>query len=236
MNCRSLAVAIALIILAGPAVAQEKLQDFVVQVEAVTPEQAGALCEDGLSRAETANAFDLLLASTACRRVGRADDTAFLTLVGQARAMADISVLTPATEEAKDGAGSLYGLIFFYFGGPGDNEVYRDPRRAAAVLARHAAWKASFGPGYDPGWARTGSVSGEAYASKIGEAKTHRIAQLDSYIILQADPAFRAASDEMDAISKRNPTGIMGGTPDNARAEELMAIMDDRGKALGLDR
>ena len=183
-------------------------------------------CASFLQSSTTLNSASLFYGSVVCFYGKQETDSAFLLLLGQVRATTDMGVFEPVDDQAKQLAATLWNLIFYQFGGTGDNAIYQDPVRREALLKRVNEWRPEALKSYDPGWKATRQPSEEKYRKALEESKTHRRKQLEDYSRLISDTRYFEARKDLENIQRRNPNGIVTGTPDGKRSDELMKLMN----------
>jgi hypothetical protein len=74
-------------------------------------------CTTAIASASQINGFALFEGSIACAQEGRQKDANFLIILGQIRAMTDLSILSPADDQNTAKAGQLYSQLYYQFGG-----------------------------------------------------------------------------------------------------------------------
>jgi hypothetical protein len=109
-------------------------------------------CSDFMDRTAQLNATQLFDAAAPCVAEKRPFEATLLMIEGQIRAMADMELLAPKTDQDKMLAASLYGKIFYFVGGAGDRKLYRDPAKTTELFRRIEIWIPAFPADYDPGW------------------------------------------------------------------------------------
>jgi hypothetical protein len=187
---------------------------------------APAQCDAVVDRATQLNASQLFEGSALCVNEKRSFDATFLQIAGQIRAMTDMESLIPKKDEDKLKGASLYGQLFYVNGGAGDREVYRDPAITQKLLERIDAWMPGFPTDYDPGWQYKKRPSETAYSESVKYTKADRVAQLRWYATLVRNDEYYAAESEVAEIQKRNPRGIVAGSADYERMQQLSASMN----------
>jgi len=201
-----------------------------VDASKVTP----ADCEAQVAKSARLNAPDLLYAATVCYAAKQPVEGNFLLNAGQVRAIPDLDLMVPASKQDSDVGTSLYGVIFYYAGGPGDEEVLRQPASRDRLFKLFDAWSPIYAPDYDPGWRLRRRPNAAAYQAAIAEVRTARRKQLVDLARLYADPTYWSLDHRRQELQKRNPTGFAAGTPDATLLNTLMRQMDERAAALGV--
>jgi hypothetical protein len=97
-------------------------------------------CSDSIDRAAQLNATQLFDAAATCGAENRRFEVTLLMIEGQVRAMADMELLQPKTDQDQMLAAKLYGRLFYFAGGAGDRDLYRDPAKTAELFRRVDAW------------------------------------------------------------------------------------------------
>ena len=189
-------------------------------------------CSDIEDRTARLNATQLFGAAAPCFAEKRPFEATLLMIQGQIRAMADMELLAPKADEDKLVAANLYGLIFYQTGGVGDRELYRDSALTQKPFDRIEAWVPTFGADYDPGWQYRRRPSKTEYDDSIKYLKSYRVAQLRGYAALVRNDQYYAAGTELAEIQRRNPNGIVNGSSDGARAQELSKSMHSIGEGI----
>ena len=182
-------------------------------------------CTQAMEQSETLNGLELFQASASCFREEKQFEGTFLLIVGQIRAMTDVSVVLPLGDADKTAMVELYGLIFHQSAGAGYDELYRDPALAGELFRRLERWTPLFSDDYDPGWNYERKAKSGSYARAANSHKAQRIAQLQHYAALIRRDDYYAASKELDDLQRRNPEGFDAKSRDADRAAELMKVM-----------
>src|ERR1044072_4742725 len=218
-----------------PAFSQPTFAAQMQRYSAIDPAKATpADCDSGVGKAEALNAFDLFAAALTCLAAKKPVEGDFLFAAGQTRAMADMMLMKPATESDMEPASSLYGLIFYRFGGPGDDTILRDSQATARMLAMFDAWNPRLAVDYDPGWKASQRPDLAAYQSSIDMNRSHRRKQLVAIARAYSDPEYYSAQKQFEKLQGRTGAFVEG-TPESAEADRLQRLMPDRAKALGID-
>lgn len=192
----------------------------------VSPDGTNIACRRAIERSTSLNGGQLFEAAEACAEGGEADDAVFLMLAGQVRALTDMSLLTPDSEGDEAAAGQLYGTLFYKYGGPGPDELFRDADRTTAMLARLRNWRPVFSESYTPGWGYKGPVASERYELMVDHSIRSRLAELRSYGNLLENDRYYAIHRERHELLARNNYQITQGTDDANRIAELQQLLD----------
>lgn len=195
---------------------------------ATTAEMCSTLVDESPAR----NSVQLFYSAAVCAKEERSADASFLLLAGQIRSSADMQLYQPASNADRETMATLYGLIFYQFGGAGDQSIYRDAAQYTALVARLSAWDPSRPESYNPGWNFKSPPREIEYKQAIAAAKEFRLTQLASYSRLVRDDLYYAANEEFSELQSRNPRGFISDTEDYDRSAELMKIMRHREREL----
>jgi hypothetical protein len=187
--------------------------------------EAQTQCSNSLDGATLLNANRLFDAAATCGADKRPFETTLLMIEGQIRAMADIELLAPKTDQDHMLAANLYGKLFYVTGGAGYRELYRDPTKTTELFRRIDLWMPALPADYDPGWQYKKRPTQASYDDSIKYQKSYRVAQLRWYAALVRNDQYYAAEIELAEIQRRNPKGIVTGSSDGARAQELSRLM-----------
>src|ERR1700730_3250787 len=141
-------------------------------------------CSDSMDGTAKLNATQLFDAAASCGAEKRPFETTLLMIEGQIRAMADMELLIPKTDQDQILAAKLYGKIFYVTGGAGDRELYRDPTKTTELFRQIDHWIPAFPADYDPGWQYKKRPTQAAYDDSIKYQKSYRVAQLRWYAAL----------------------------------------------------
>ena len=188
-------------------------------------------CREAVERSAILNAPQLLRAAEDCASDGEANDSVFLLLAGQVRAMTDMAVLQPQTEVDEMAIGQLYGAIYYNYGGSGSLAMHRDADRFSAIIERLRNWVPSISDGYDPGWNQKLPVDRKRYRLMIDYSLRERVAKLEWYNNLVQEDRYFQAAKERDEILSRNNSRVDAGTDDANRLDELRRITDEINKS-----
>jgi len=231
-----------MLLLAGPAMAQPAdpavappVNPLVERLRGIAPASATpANCDAQVAQAATLNAPDLLYAAAICNLAGRQVESSFLMIAGQARAMADLALIVPATSADSLKQGVLGGFLFFFAGGAGSDEVLRDPGLRTRLWRLYDGWSPAYGPSYDPGWNARRRPDATAYGAAIAELRARRRAQLDEVARLYADETYYAIHRRLADLQARTGSRYVEGTPETALSLDLSRQLNDRAVALGV--
>ncbi len=171
------------------------------------------------------NGSALFAGATSCAQAERKEDANFLILVGQIRALSDLTILTPSDEESATRAGQLYAQIYYQFGGLGFDEVYRTAASVSTLERRVRAVNIAFTPGYDPGWSYRASSKIDIYDAIVANTREQRLWQMRSMALRLRNDEYYAAHQALGELQRANPT-FQEGTPAYEELGRLNARME----------
>ena len=183
-------------------------------------------CRRAIEQSALLNGGELFEAAEACARVEEADDAVFLMLVGQVRALTDMSLLEPASVADQTTVGELYGALYYKYGGSGPDELFRNAVRATAMFERLGTWRPDFSEHYSPGWRYRSPSGGDVYQLMADHSMDVRLAKLERYRNLLEDDRYYAVHRERQELLARNNNRIVAGTDDADRIGELDELAD----------
>lgn len=222
--------------LSTPAAAQlATVEDYVKLVTVDSTSLSEADCAAALSKANVLNPAGLFRASSICAAVHKEIESSFLLSAGQVRATTDMSVMAPATKADLGAVVALYGFIYSYAGGPGKDEVFRDPLTRNSFFKLLDGWTPAYGPDYSPGWNVGKRPDGTAYQRAMTEAKAGRRNQLDELSRLYSDDRYYAIHRQLTELQKRTSGRYVEGTADAKLLNSLQKRMAQRALDLGID-
>jgi hypothetical protein len=190
-----------------------------------TAQTPAEICATAVRSAATLNGSALFAGATTCAQTERKEDANFLILLGQIRALSDLTILTPSDEESTTRAGQLYAQIYYQFGGLGFDEVYRTAAGVSALEQRVRAVNITFAPGYDPGWAYRSSSKIDIYDAIVTNTREQRLWQMRSMALRLQDEEYYAAHQALGELQRANPT-FQEGTPAYEELGRLNARME----------
>jgi hypothetical protein len=182
-------------------------------------------CENAIRLAETLNGAALFAGAASCGQVQRKEDANILVLVGQIRALSDLTILTPSDEESTARAGELYTQIYYQYGGLGFDEVYRSAASVSALEQRVRAVSITLAPGYNPGWSYRPSSKVDIYDAIVANTREQRLWQMRSMALRLQDDEYYAAHQALAELQRANPT-FREGTPAYDELGRLNARME----------
>lgn len=222
--------------LSSPAEAQlATVEDYVKLITVDPTSLSEADCVSALSKANDLNPAGLFRASSICAAVHKEIESSFLLTAGQVRATADMSVMVPATKADLGVVAALYGFIYSYAGGPGADEVFRDPSARDSFFKLLDVWKPAYSPEYSPGWNVGKRPDGTAYQQALTESKASRRSQLIDLSSLYSDDRYYALHRQLTELQKRTSGRYVEGTADAKLLNSLQKRMAQLALDLGID-
>ena len=220
---------------ASPAFAQTAPAKLAEQLAAIDPKKVTpAECDAAIAAAQTSNAAALFYGMAVCMHAGKQVEGSFLLNAGQTRALADMVTMVPAAKADSDVTIDLYGFIYAYAGGPGSDEVLRDPKLRARFLQLLDGWTPVIDASYDPGWKTRRRSDAPAYLAAVADIKASRRKQLDDITRVYSDEQYYALQREFNALQVRTAGRYEEGTPNQKLADSLQKRMRARAKAIGV--
>lgn len=221
--------------LSAPAMGQAGVTALLDRLNSVDPQATTAAdCAAQVAQAANLNAPDLLYGASVCYAVRRPVEGNFLLNAGQVRSIADMALMVPASRQDSDVLTGLYGVIYFYAGGPGRDEVLRDAALRERFFALFDSWSPAYAADYNPGWNTRRRPDGAAYQAAMAESKAGRRQQLAEIVLRYTDEAYYALHRRFQELQARNPRGFDEGTPDARLSLDLLRQMNERSTALGI--
>lgn len=186
------------------------------------PADASAVC-DGLDKRTTATADALFDSARNCDSMV---DAVFLMIIGQIRAVTDMTVFPPESELDQNLVADLYTRLYYHMGGAGPDELFRNGDYYHELTGRIRDWRPTDLPSYEPGWAYSSTPSYPAYFQSIERSKSSRLQQLGSYFALISDDEYFDLHVQADEILARNNNTLTTGTADAEKYSELSKAMN----------
>lgn len=223
-------------LLMAPAAAQIGENALMDRINAIDPATiTEGDCDAQIQAANNLNGPDLLVGSTICSAAGKPVEGSFLLNAGQTRSIADLALMVPATRADSDVQTELYGFIYFYAGGPGSDEVLREPALRDRFFQLLDSWSPYYAADYDPGWNNRREPDAQAYASAIQEARAGRRQQLAEIARLFSDDTYYALHRRFQELQADNASTYTEGTPQAEMSLDLQRRMAERARELGSD-
>jgi hypothetical protein len=188
------------------------------------PVPDASACSTTVQSAAHLNAPGLFAGADACARDGRQGDTNFLVIVGQVRALTDLTIFVPLDDANSRKAGELYTQVYYRFGGLGFEEFYRKPENVTALEARIRNTELRLTRDYDPGWSYQPSSKTDIYSAILSNDREHRIWQMRNMALDLQNDEYYEASRAFAELQRRNPV-FQEGTPAYDESNRLMARM-----------
>lgn len=229
------AFALSLGLLSAPASGQQEIGGILKRLQSVPATSTKADCDAELAKSTSSNAFDLFYGAKVCAVAKQKPESSFLLLAGQIRATPDMLAMMPAAQPDAKTAISLYGFIYSYAGGMGDEGVLRDARSRERLFALLDGWKPIYDAAYNPGWKTSRRASEAEYNRMLADSASGRRHQIERIVRLFSDDAYYALHREERDLYAKQGGPVEVGTPVSRRLSELARKMNERAVALGVD-
>lgn len=211
------------------------VEDYLKQVTVDPATVSEGDCASSVSKANVLNASDLFRASAVCHALHKKVEGNFLLSAAQVRATTDMSMMPPAAKEDVQAMAALYSFIFYYAGGFGTEDVFRDASARAAFFNLFDQWSPVLSDDYSPGWKVAKVPVDGTYGQAALEEKAHRRQQLVNMTRLLSDDDYYALHRQFSELQKRNSGTYVEGSPDSKLAADLQERMAARARALGVE-
>ncbi len=169
-------------------------------------------CNDAINSAAELNAYDLWSGAGDCSKSNLKRETNFLLIAGQIRAMSDMSVLEPASDEEGVKVGDLYGVLYYKSGGSGFDEIYRDAIEFGQLFRDLESWTAKLHKKYNPGWEYKANIDPTYYDQMTICQKKLRISKLKWYSNLVRNDKYYELSTQLSKLQADNSGAFQVGT------------------------
>jgi hypothetical protein len=169
-------------------------------------------CTDAIAGAQTLNASDLWRGAGECTEAGKMRETNFLLITGQIRAMTDMNVLEPATDNDREGVTELYSVLYYRAGGSGFSEIYRDANNYEQLTKALDDWAPTFNADYQPGWKFKALTDSTDYDRMMACQKAFRMSKLRWYASLVQNDEYYELSQQQQALREKNPGAMKAGS------------------------
>lgn len=189
-----------------------------------TQEQNTSECGAAIKAYSDLNANGLFNAFLTCAQSEDYEDANVMIMLGQIRAMADMTILTPIDDQSSKKVSDLYSQLFYRFGGLGFDEVYRDPQNVDRLASRIEDAFLNYASDYDPGWSYKQSSKFDIYDEVVSNTKRQRIWQMRNFALLIQDDAYFEAHLAHADLQRKNPV-FEKGTPAYEESARLNALM-----------
>lgn len=166
-------------------------------------------CKSKKKLSTTMNASELFDATSVCWLEEEKDLSAYFQNLGQIRAITDMTLYSPQKED-EEKVTELYTRLYYQFGGPGDDEMFRSDDRYATLISQIETATLSNENGYSPGWKYKPSSKTTLYNEFRDDAKNMRLWQLESYKRLLSNNAYYEAHKAANLLQLENPTLTVG--------------------------
>jgi hypothetical protein len=183
-------------------------------------------CSTAVASASGINVPALFEGAVSCSEEGRQEDTNFLMILGQIRALSDLTILTPLDDESSKRASELYIQLYYDFGGLGFDEFYRTPSNVSTLEGRVRNVDLRLTADYDPGWVYRRSSKTDIYPDVISNAREQRIWQMRNMALKLQDDEYYEAHRALAELERANPV-LQEGTPAFEEHARLTARMRD---------
>ena len=190
--------------------------------DAPTPVAAQTLCDESLNAAATLNSFNLFSGVSVCAEDDRKEDANYLIILAQIRALSDMTVFSPASDESEQIIAELYGYIFYTAGGPGFEEVYRSADSMDSIEKRVRDTDLSYSENYDPGWNFTEDSKMDVYDEVVQNTLNNRLWQIKNLSLTFQNDDYWNVQQQLNALQAENPVFEIG-TPAYEEHARLMA-------------
>ncbi len=202
---------------------------WLPQAAAADPTQT---CDEAIGGAAALNGAALFNGFTVCAQDARIADANYLIIVGQVRSMADMTILTPRNDEAMQRAASLYGEIYYKYGGLGFDEFYREPTNVDAIDARVRGTDLTLREGYDPGWAYKENAKINIYGKIVANSLAQRLWQMRNFALKIQNDKYYELHLAIQKLSAENGGVFHEGTPAAEEHARLTRELDAVGAAI----
>jgi len=169
-------------------------------------------CNDAINNAAELNAYDLWNGAGDCSKSNLKRETNFLLIAGQIRAMSDMGVLEPVSDEEGVKVGDLYGVLYYKSGGSGFDEIYRDAIEFGQLFRDLENWTAKLHNKYNPGWEYKANIEPTYYDQMTICQKKLRISKLKWYSNLVQNDEYYELSTQLSKLQAENPGAFQDGT------------------------
>lgn len=169
-------------------------------------------CLNYIDKSSSLNSYDLWKGASYCKKSKKDLESSTLLILGQVRAMTDMNILQPVSDEDKIKVSELWGQLYYRFGGSGSTQIYRDPSSQKALFQSLQKWTPTINNKYNPGWKYKLDIKHNKYHQMISCQKATRLEKLKSYSLLINNDSYFKANTELNDLLKQNPGPITVGT------------------------
>lgn len=192
----------------------------------ISASESDITCSESMGTSEVLNSYGLWKGADACSKYDLKLETNYLLLIGQIRAMTDMVVLKPISDEEGVKVGELYGILYYKTGGAGFEEIYRDPKTYETLINLIEKWTPTLSADYAPGWIYKSKVDHSFYISMVECQKAVRLSKLKWYSSLIQNNEYYELSNKLDKIRTDNPGAFKAGTKAYENYQKLNAKMN----------
>lgn len=229
------ALLVAYLAISWSAVAQPSAPPLMERLRSIPSSVATpANCDTQVAGAASMNGPDLFYGASICGAARKPVEASFLLNAAQNRSVADLTLLVPAAKTDSDRTVELYGFIYAYAGGPGSDEVLREPALRERFLHLYDNWAPAYGDDYDPGWNTRRRPEAQTYRAAIAELKSGRRQQLTDLSRLYSDDAYYSLHRRFQELQVQTAGTYREGTPEAELSQRLREQMSARAQALGV--
>lgn len=197
---------------------------FMLTVSAcAATQQSTHACAPPSASYNDLNARQFFDAYVVCSRSGESKNAALMIVLGQIRALSDMTVLTPVDETDQQKIAKLYSDFFYKFGGLGDDELYRNAETVEALISAIQDVSLVYRAGYDPGWKYKGTSKTDIYDQVADYKKRYRVWQIRNFALLLQHDVYYAAYRAVSEL----PRTLQQGTPEYDESQLLQKIMHE---------
>lgn len=139
-----------------------------------------AVCAD-FDKDSTATPTLLFDSAVLCMSEKEAQRGSRLMILGQMRALVDLTLFPPKDDPAKKIATRLYSRLYYQLGGSGPDEFITNSESFIELIDYISAWEPENLQDYEPDWEYESAPSHERYLLEVERTKIFRIKQLMSF-------------------------------------------------------
>lgn len=199
---------------------------FFISISTLAAEKP-ITCSEAIKNAEQLNADDLWDGAIVCAESDLKHESSFLLIAGQIRAMTDMSLLQPISDEEGVKASNLYGNLYYPFGGSGFDEINSDSTKFKRLSNQLESWTANLNKEYNPGWQYKIDFKPTYYDQMIECQKRIRIDKLSWYASLAQNDKYHQLDLQLNEILDDNGGLLKEGTDAYIQHERLLSEMNE---------
>ena len=196
-----------------------------LSVTIASDENVSITCDKAITDSHRLNAHELWQGMSECVETDDLYRATFLLLAGQIRAMTDMTMLKPASDEDEIKIGELYGILYYQVGGSGEPEIYRDMTKSKNLFNKLQDWEPEISESYNPSWNYMSNVDVGQYAKMVVCQKAIRINKLNWYAGLIQNDEYYQASKKLNTIRKGKSGPIETDTDIEKQVNTIMSRM-----------